>query len=110
MLRITVHDNPGILTFQLEGSLVGPWVRLFDECWRSVLTRERQPALRVDLTGITSIDAAGQACLATLHRKGADFIATDCLSKAVVEEIEQAALQDSKRRPPDVSEGRRKRN
>jgi hypothetical protein len=31
MLRITVHDNPRALTFQLEGSLTGPWLRVLEE-------------------------------------------------------------------------------
>ena len=86
MLRITVHDKPGALTFQLEGTLAGPWV-LLQECWQSALTRQRQPILRVDLTEVTSLDAAGQACLAALHRQGAEFVAADCLMKAVVAEI-----------------------
>ena len=70
MLRITVHDKPGALTFQLEGRLAGPWVRVLEECWQSVLARQRQPTLHVDLTGVISIDAAGRACLAALHRQG----------------------------------------
>ena len=90
MLRITVHDKPGSLAFQLEGRLVGPWVQLFQECWQSALARQRQPTLRVDLTGVTSIDAAGRACLAALHRRGAEFVAADCLTKAVVAEITTA--------------------
>ena len=36
---------------------------------------------------MTSIDAAGRACLAALHQQGAEFIAADCLTKAVVAEI-----------------------
>jgi hypothetical protein len=32
MLRITVHDKPEALTFQLEGRLAGPWVRVLQEC------------------------------------------------------------------------------
>ena len=87
MLRITVHDTPGALTFQLEGRLAGPWVRVLQECWQSALARQRRPALRVDLTEVTSIDAAGRACLAALHRVGAEFIAADCLTRAVVAEI-----------------------
>ena len=87
MLRITVHDKPEALTFQLEGKLVGPWVRVLQECCQSALARQRQPVLRVDLTEVTSIDAAGRACLAALHRRGAEFIAADCLTKAVVAEI-----------------------
>ena len=87
MLRITVHDEPGSLTFQLEGRLAGPWVRVLEECWQGALARQRKPILRVDLTGVTCIDAAGRACLATMHRQDAEFIAADCLTKAVVAEI-----------------------
>jgi hypothetical protein len=92
MLRITVHDNPGSLTFQLEGRLAGPWVRELEQCWRSALAGQPKPVLRVDLTGVTSIDAAGRACLAALHRRGAGFIAADCLTRAVVAEITQAPI------------------
>jgi ABC-type transporter Mla MlaB component len=87
MLRITVHDEPGALTFQLEGRLAGPWVQVLQECWQSALARQPRPILRVDLTEMTSLDAAGRACLAALHRRGAEFIATDCLTKAMVAEI-----------------------
>ncbi len=90
MLRITVHDDPEALTFQLEGSLAGPWVRVLQECWQSAVARPRPPPVRVDLTGVISIDAAGRACLAALHRRGAEFIAADCLTKAVVAEITRA--------------------
>ena len=41
MLRITVHDKPGALTFQLEGRLGGPWVQVLLECWQSTLARQR---------------------------------------------------------------------
>jgi hypothetical protein len=43
----------------------------------------------VDLTGVTSIDPAGKACLAAMHRQGAEFVAADCLTKAIVAEITQ---------------------
>jgi hypothetical protein len=90
MLRITVHDKPGSLTFQLEGRLGGPWVRVLLDCWQSTLARQRQPILRVDLTGVTSIDAAGRTCLAALHRQGAEFIAADCLTQSIVTDITQS--------------------
>jgi hypothetical protein len=48
--------------------------------------------LRVDLTGVTFIDAAGKDCLAVLHRQGAEFITADCVTIAVVGEIIQAPL------------------
>ena len=87
MLRITIHDAPPTLTFRLEGRLAGPWVRELEECWRGALAGRRKPTFRVDLTEVTSLDAAGQACLAALHRQGAEFVAADCLMKAVVAEI-----------------------
>ena len=94
MLRITVHDHPRTLTFQLEGRLAGPWVLELEECWQSTLARQRKPICRVDLTGVTFIDAAGRACLAAMHRQGAEFIAPDCLTKAVVAEITQTPGPD----------------
>jgi anti-anti-sigma regulatory factor len=96
MLRITVHDKTGTLTFQIEGKLTGPRVRVLEECWQSVLARQRQPSRCLDLTGVTSIDAAGRACLEILHRQGAEFIAADCLTNAIVAEITQAPLRGTK--------------
>ena len=87
MLRITLQDKPGAVTFQLEARLAEPSVRLLEDCWQTTLAGRRDPFLRLDLTGVTSIDAAGQACLAALHRQGAEFVAADCLMKAVVAEI-----------------------
>lgn len=91
MLRITTRDVPGTLTLRLEGRLSGPWVRELEECWRGALARRREPALCIDLTEVTSIDAAGRDCLETMHHQGATFIAADCLMKAVVAEITQAS-------------------
>ena len=94
MLRITIQDAPPILTFRLEGRLVGPWARELDECWRGALAGRRAPILRVDLKEVTSIDAAGRACLEAMHCHGAEFIAADCLMKAVVAEITGVPLQN----------------
>lgn len=92
MLRITVHDNPQACTLQLEGRLAAPWLRELEECWKIAINQQRKPILRVDLTGVTFIDDAGKACLAALHRQGAELVAADCLIKAVVAEIAQEAV------------------
>jgi hypothetical protein len=94
MLRITVDDNPESLTFQLERTQAGPWVRELEECWRRTLTGRRRPAGRFDLAGVTFIDAAGEAYLAAKHRQGAEFEAADCLTIAVVAEITKAPIPD----------------
>jgi anti-anti-sigma regulatory factor len=87
MLRITVHDCPESLTFQLEGRLAGSWVREVESCRACALSGQRRPVVRFDLTGVTFIDDKGKACLAAMHRLGAQFVAADCLTKAVVAEI-----------------------
>ncbi len=87
MLRVTVHDTPQTLTFQLEGRLANPWLQALEKCWRDTVASRRRLVLRVDLTGVTSIDPAGKACLAAMHHEGARFYAADCLTKAMVAEI-----------------------
>jgi ABC-type transporter Mla MlaB component len=48
----------------------------------------------VDLTGVTSIDAAGKALLATMADRGANLLAADCLIRSIVDEITRAAFPD----------------
>ena len=67
---------------------------MLEECWQGTLARRRETPLRVDLTGVTFVDAAGKACLAAMHRQGAEFVAADCLTKAVVAEATQEPLPD----------------
>src|ERR1700722_471591 len=90
MLRITVHDNLEWLTFQLEGRLAGAWVREVEECRQRTLAGHRRSAVRFDLTGVTFIDDSGKAYLAAMHRLGAEFVAADCLTRAIVAEITKA--------------------
>ena len=87
MLRITANDKPRVLSFRLEGRLEGPWVEELETCWRGMVARAGTPALRVDLTGVTFVDAAGKAQLAAMHQQGAEFTADDCLTRAIVSEI-----------------------
>jgi ABC-type transporter Mla MlaB component len=55
--------------------------------WQNTLKTQSEAVRRVDLTEVTSIDEAGKACLADLHRQGAQFITADCLIDAIVDEI-----------------------
>jgi len=87
MLRITADDEPRVVSFRLEGRLEGPWVKELEHCWHGMVARAGTPQLRVDLTGVTFVDAAGKAQLTAMHRQGAEFIAVDCLTTAIVAEI-----------------------
>jgi hypothetical protein len=93
MLRITIHEEPWSVTFQLEGRLAGRWVQELEECWQRTAQPQDKPSVRVDLAGVTFVDPEGEACLVEMHRQGAELLAADCLTKAVVDEITQ-------RRPP----------
>ncbi len=92
MLRISVHENQELLCFRLEGKLAGAWVKEAAQCWQRALSRQRKAILRVDLTGVTFIDDAGKACLAAMHQQGAEFVAADCETKAIVAEIAQSSF------------------
>ena len=87
MLRITADDKPRVLSFRLEGRLEGAWVAELEKCWRGMVARAGTPAIRVDLTGVTFVDAAGKAQLTAMHRQGAEFMADDCQTRAIVSEI-----------------------
>jgi ABC-type transporter Mla MlaB component len=87
MFRITTEENRQVLTFRLEGRLEGPWVEVLTECWVNALVGSEKKQLRVDLNGLTFIDGAGKALLMRMHAQGAQFIAADLMTKAIVAEI-----------------------
>ena len=77
------------MIFRLEGELSGHWVTELNNCWRTAIALEPPKYVRVDLTEVTFIDAAGKDLLALMYRHGAKFVARDVLTKGVVEEIER---------------------
>lgn len=87
MLKITIHDNPEVLTFQIEGKLAGPWVQELRHCWENTLASRPPSATRLDLRGVMFVDASGKELLTELHRQRAEFLAAGCLMKTLVAEI-----------------------
>ncbi len=89
MLKITTHIDidSDVTIFALEGRLAGPWVAELERCWKGTPVVQGKPGLRVDLSGVTYIDADGKTLLARMHRDGAAFIAAGCLTKSIVEEV-----------------------
>src|SRR5437764_13562778 len=94
MLRITVIENPETVTLQIEGRLVGPWVQELERCWRTCLASPRRRGRRLDLTGVTFIDAAGKTLLGAMYAQGAELIAGGCLMRAVVAEVTNLPIPD----------------
>jgi hypothetical protein len=94
MLRITIHHDAESLTFQFEGTLVGPWVREAEACWQQTLADQQSTIRRLDLRGVTAIDAAGKGFLKSAHTQGADLVACGCLMRAIVAAITHTAAPD----------------
>jgi hypothetical protein len=89
MLKITMRMEAGLMTFELEGKLAGPWVKELELCWRSAASTQRFYPLRVDLSSVTFIDEAGKELLRKMYLEGAKLAATGCLNKCIVEGITQ---------------------
>ena len=87
MLRITTDKNAQALTLRLEGRLEGPWVAVLAQCWSDALLQSNPHRLRVDLNGVTFVDAQGKARLAEMYAQGAEFLGEQLETKAIVAEI-----------------------
>src|SRR5579863_780684 len=85
MLKITTHDSPAALTFQVEGKLVAAWAKELEQVWN---TYPNEPKARViDLTGTLFIDEEGKRVLTKLFRDGAFFRTAGPLTCSIVSEI-----------------------
>jgi anti-anti-sigma regulatory factor len=80
MLRITtLRGNDSIPILRLEGKFLEPWV---DELRRTCLV---QAPLRLDLSAVTFVDAAGVRCLRELIKRGAFITASSSFVSALLE-------------------------
>ena len=77
MLKITLHDRPESLRFQLEGRLIGAWVRELEQCWTTAASVRGDRKAVFDLTDVTFIDDSGKELLGRLAQDGAEFAADD---------------------------------
>ncbi len=90
MLKITLQSEAGVLFYQLEGKLAGPWVKELERCWRSAADTQQSYPVRVDLSAVTFIDGDGKALLGQMYKEGAELVASGCLNKCIVEEVMQS--------------------
>ena len=87
MMRITRQQDGETITLKIEGCLAGEWVNEMKLCWDEVKTDARQRVIRIDLTDVTFIDAAGRELLAQMFASGAVAGAANVMTKAVVEQL-----------------------
>jgi hypothetical protein len=95
MLRLTVTTHPEGTTLVIEGRLGGAWVAELAACWRAVLGTHDTGPIRVDLDGVTFVDAAGRALIRAMRAEGAILVATEVMMRTIVEE--DAARMEGRR-------------
>jgi ABC-type transporter Mla MlaB component len=88
MLRVSATTRPGAATIMLEGRLAGPWVDEVRACWRRLAAARDAGSIRIDLEAVTFVDPTGKALLCAMHEQGAVLVASGCMTRAIVEEIE----------------------
>ncbi len=96
MLKITRYSNETSTTLRLEGRVAGPWLAELARSWQRVVESEPNSKV-IDLTGVTFIEPEGRRILSRMWREGAEFVATGCLTKCVVEEITRSGRAASSR-------------
>ncbi|HMK23763.1 MAG TPA: STAS domain-containing protein [Terriglobales bacterium] len=95
MLRITIDEKPDTVVLRLEGSLIGPWVKDVEECWRNVFAEFGTRSAQIDLSAVNFMDTEGGALLTRMYNAGFRLKGghpSNCLSSA-----------DGTKPPPDVN-------
>ena len=77
MLMISTETDGTIATMRFDGRLAGAEARELTRNWPTAAFRPRQHRLLLDVTGVTFIDAIGEAFLASAHREGAELVGGD---------------------------------
>jgi hypothetical protein len=90
MLRITSHAGPDEYLLKVEGSLAGAWVPELAACWSEAAGPRRDRPVRVDLTEVCHVDAAGRELMTTMYRAGARFVARGFVVPELLREISAA--------------------
>jgi ABC-type transporter Mla MlaB component len=88
MLRITVEDGCRPM-LKLEGRLCGPWVHELERAWSELAHSTPERPIKVDLSGVSTIDSEGKKLLASMLREGADLRAAYLMTKYIVDELRQ---------------------
>src|SRR5579859_6925153 len=87
MLRISTDKKRHRVTLVVEGRLTGQTAPTLEQFWRELRGASPQEKFRLDLCGVTFIDAAGKALLKEIHSQGGRLTAEGCLNQAIIKEI-----------------------
>jgi anti-anti-sigma regulatory factor len=91
MLKVTTTDYNQTITLKLEGKLAGPYVQEVTRVWKET-TQAPRGGYVIDLRSVTFIDNPGRALLVSMSKHGAQLVATDCLTRNIVDEIQKEVV------------------
>jgi hypothetical protein len=87
MLRVNVQYDAATTRFNVEGSLVWPWVEELERCLQEQGGTRRDQSIEVNLVDVTFVDDSGRDLLVNLHERGVNLVAHGLMTQAIVEEI-----------------------
>lgn len=90
-MRVTIQNQERKqVTLKIEGKIEGVQVPELHRAWRVLAPSLGEKTLRVDLRGVTHVDATGKDLLAEIHAEtGAEFMADTPLTKYFAEEAQK---------------------
>lgn len=89
MLRISVHEGPNKVVFELEGRLAGAWVMELEECWRQTSSRLTNESVSLKLDAVHHVDSSGKYLLALLRYKGVQLTGCGMAVTDLIQSIEE---------------------
>lgn len=96
MLRINRTVATDVVRLDLEGRLVGMWVRQLEDCWQDAKSVQLDRALHVNLAAVTFIDHTGQCLLKRMYQEGVQLCAAGSLNEYVISDIRRSATSSQK--------------
>jgi hypothetical protein len=79
MLKIDTIESTSEIVVSLHGRLAGPWVDELESHWRRMRATAGERPVRVDLSGVTGIDAAARYLLQLMRVRNVSLVGA-CLA------------------------------
>ena len=89
MLRISVHEGPTQVVFELEGRLAGAWVLELEESWRRVTSRLSGIPVYLQLNAVHYVDSAGKYLLALMRYRGVQLTGSGMAVTDLIRSIDE---------------------
>lgn len=95
VLRISMDDQKPMATLTVEGKLVGPWAMELGKTWHGLCAPLGQRRLRLDLRGVTFVDASGTRILKEIvEATGAEIFTNSPLTREFANRVRQTRKKE----------------